>query len=156
MAKRFRSFRFQMIFLLTLSMLCSGIITYGLYKVLQLYYTSTVMAEDPLARFRYMISNIGDLNFFLIFFIPLALVFFYLFTKPYARYFREISQQIRQLAEGNFTSRITIPSQDEFGDIAADLNVTSGKLQQAVERGILPRTARTSWCSIWRMICAHR
>ncbi|MDF9845079.1 MULTISPECIES: HAMP domain-containing sensor histidine kinase [unclassified Paenibacillus] len=135
MARRFRSFRFQMIFLLTLSMLCSGILTYALYKMLQQYYTANVLAEDPLARFRYMIGNIGDLNFFLILFIPLALVFFYLFTKPYARYFREISQQIRQLAEGNFSSRIIIPSKDEFGDIAADLNLASGKLQQAVERG---------------------
>ncbi|CAH1190524.1 Adaptive-response sensory-kinase SasA [Paenibacillus auburnensis] len=135
MAKLFRSFRFTMILLLVLSMLCSGTLTYALYKVLQTYYVSQVKAEDSLARFRYIIGNIGDLNFFLIFFIPLALLFFFLFTKPYARYFREISQHIRQLANGDFNSRIDISASDEFGDIAADLNLASGKLQQAVERG---------------------
>jgi signal transduction histidine kinase len=135
MAKLFRSFRFAMILLLVLSMLCSGMLTYTLYRILKSYYNSQVKAEDQLARFRFIIGNIGDLNFFLIFFIPLALLFFFLFTKPYARYFREISQHIRQLANGDFNSRIHISANDEFGDIAADLNLASGKLQQAVERG---------------------
>ncbi|MNC27419.1 putative sensor histidine kinase TcrY [compost metagenome] len=63
------------------------------------------------------------------------LLFFFLFTKPYARYIREISQHIRQLANGDFNSRIHISASDEFGDIASDLNLASGKLQQAVERG---------------------
>ncbi|KHL95770.1 histidine kinase [Paenibacillus sp. IHB B 3415] len=135
MANLFRSFRFKMIFLLMLSMACSGAVTFVLYKSLQIYYTSQVKFEDKLTRFRYMIANFGDLNFFLIFFIPLALLFFFLFTKPYARYFKEISQHIRLLANGDFKSRISITSSDEFEDIAADLNLAKDKLQQAVERG---------------------
>ncbi|KAI7247512.1 hypothetical protein KC345_g11955, partial [Hortaea werneckii] len=129
------TFRFKMISLLVLSMICSGAITFALYKGLQLYYYSNVKLEDPLARFRWMIASFGDLNFFLIFFIPLALLFFFLFTKPYARYFKEISQHIRLLANGDFKSRIVISSSDEFEDIAADLNLAKDKLQQAVERG---------------------
>lgn len=134
MAKMIRSFRFQMIVLLGLSMLLSGVLTFILYKVLQLYY-SGVRAEDPLAKFRHFISNIGDFNFFLIFFIPLAIVFFFFLTKPYATYFHEISTGIHRLANGDFQSRVHISSNDEFRDIAEDINMASEKLQKAVERG---------------------
>lgn len=135
MAKMIRSFRFKMILLLILSMFCSGALTFGLYKALQLYYTSEVKLEDPLVRYRYMIANVGDLNFFLLFFIPLAILFFFLFTKPYASYFREISKHIHLLANGDFSSRLNLSSNDEFEDIADDLNLASEKLQKAVERG---------------------
>ncbi|UQZ36238.1 vancomycin resistance histidine kinase VanS [Paenibacillus sp. PK3_47] len=134
MANLFRSFRFKMIWLLVLSMSCSGILTYLLYKLLQQYY-SRVRLEDPLAQVRQMIRSIGDFNFFLILFIPLAILFFFLFTKPYARYFKEISGQVRLLANGDFTGRLHISSNDEFEDIAADLNLAGEKLQEAVERG---------------------
>lgn len=135
MAKMIRSFRFKMILLLVLSMMCSGALTYALYKALQRYYQSEVKLEDPLARYRHMISSVGDLNFFLIFFIPLAILFFFLFTKPYAAYFKEISKHIHLLANGDFKSRLSLSSNDEFEDIAADLNIASEKLQKAVERG---------------------
>lgn len=75
MAKMIRSFRFKMIMLLIMSMICSGVLTFALYKMLQLYYKSEVKLEDSLARFRHMIGSVGDLNFFLIFFIPLAILF---------------------------------------------------------------------------------
>ncbi|MFP3380988.1 vancomycin resistance histidine kinase VanS, partial [Bacillus sp. SIMBA_069] len=64
MAKIIRRFRFKMIALLGLSMLFSGIITYSLYKVLQLYYRSQVRFENPLRPFRYFIREVGDINFF--------------------------------------------------------------------------------------------
>lgn len=134
MAKMMRSFRFRMISLLGLSMLISGAITYTLYKVLQWYYKG-VRREDPLAEYRRMIREFGDLNFFLIVFIPLAILFFFLLTKPYARYFSEISAGIRRLAEGDFDSRVNVPPGDEFGDIAADIHLAGDKLRQAVERG---------------------
>ncbi|MEK4064358.1 MULTISPECIES: sensor histidine kinase [Paenibacillus] len=135
MAKMIRSFRFKMILMLIMSMFCSGVLTFALYKVLQLYYQSEVKLEDKLARFRYMIGSVGDLNFFLILFIPLAILFFFLFTKPYATYFREISKHIHLLANGDFKSRLNLSSNDEFDDIAADLNLASEMLQKAVERG---------------------
>lgn len=135
MAKMIRGFRFKMISLLLLSMSCSGLLTYLLYKLLQQYYYSQVRYEDSLAQVRRMINHIGDLNFFLIVFIPLAILFFFIFTKPYARYFRQISEQIHLLANGDFTGRVHIASNDEFGDIAADINLASEKLQKAVERG---------------------
>ncbi|MDQ0921389.1 cell wall metabolism sensor histidine kinase WalK [Paenibacillus sp. V4I5] len=134
MADIFRSFRFKMIQLFALSMLFSGIITYLLYKTLQLYYY-TIKMENPLTKVRFFIREIGDINFFLLIFIPLSVLFFFLFTKPYAAYFNEISSGINQLANGDFNSRIRIPSNDEFGDIARDINLASEKLQQALERG---------------------
>ncbi|WP_150275960.1 HAMP domain-containing sensor histidine kinase [Paenibacillus tepidiphilus] len=135
MDKAFRSFRFRMIMLLVLSMGASGIVTYVLYKILQSMYTN-VKVEDPLARIRFMIGSIGDFNFFLLFFIPLAIFFFFLFTKPYAGYFRSISEGIHRLADGEFSGEpLRIPSRDEFADIADDLNLAAAKLREAVERG---------------------
>ncbi|AIG27013.1 sensor histidine kinase [Brevibacillus laterosporus] len=135
MDKMIRSFRSKMILLLGLSMLLSGTITYILYKALQLYYRVQVKFENPLTTIRYFIRDIGDINFFLLIFIPLAILFFFLLTKPYATYFQQISNGIHHLANGNFTNRVHIPSNDEFGDIAKDINLASEKLQKAVERG---------------------
>ncbi|WP_046225847.1 HAMP domain-containing sensor histidine kinase [Paenibacillus dauci] len=133
MTKR-RSFRTTMILLLGLSMLASGAITYGVYKLMQAYY-SGVRAEDPLAQYRHFMRNIGDIYFFLLLFIPLAILFFFWFTKPYAAYFRDISAGISHLANGDFQHRVQISSRDELGMIAEDVNLASEKLQQAIERG---------------------
>lgn len=135
MVKAMRSFRSQMILLLGLSMLSSGILTYLLYKGLQLYYHEHVRAEDPLVRFRIIMNNYGDFKFFLIVFIPLAIMFFFLLTKPYAAYFHMISLGIHRLANGDFNGRVQISSNDEFQDIAEDINMAGEKLQKAVERG---------------------
>lgn len=135
MANMIRSFRSKMLVLLGLSMLISGLITYGLYKILQLYYRSQVKFEDPLAYIRLFISAVGDINFFLLFFIPFAILLFFFLAKPYATYFNEISNGIRHLANGDFEKRIAVSSRDEFGDIAADINLASEKLKQAVARG---------------------
>lgn len=123
-----------MILLFGLSTLCSGTITYLLYKALQLYYRTTKF-EDPLTRVRYLLRDIGDINFFMLVFIPLSILFFLLFTKHYAAYFDEISEGIYRLANGDFNSRLLIRSNDEFGDIARDINLASEKLRGAVERG---------------------
>ncbi|SDT34523.1 Signal transduction histidine kinase [Paenibacillaceae bacterium GAS479] len=136
MSKGLGSFRARMILLLGLSMLFSGIVTYILYKALQFYYLSDVRYEDDtLVSLRHFIRRIGDLNFFLIIYVPLTIVFFYLLMAPYVSYFKKISASIRRLAEGDFTSRIEIRSRDEFQSIAEDINLTSEKLKQAVERG---------------------
>lgn len=44
-------------------MLASGAITYGIYKLLQAYY-SGVRLEDPLAEYRHFMRSIGDIYFF--------------------------------------------------------------------------------------------
>jgi len=134
MAKTIRSFRFNMVALFGLSMLFAAAITFGIYKVAQMYYYTTKL-EDPSTQVRNFIRQVGDVNFFLIFFIPLAVWFFFLLTKRHARYFRDISDGINQLASGNFDTRIDIPSKDEFGDIARDINLAGEKLRQALERG---------------------
>jgi len=135
MGSMLRSFRSKMILIFGLSMLLAGIIIYGLYKILQLYYHTQVKFEDFGTRIRYFIREVGDINFFLIFFIPLAILFFFLLTKRYATYFREISNGIRNLANGEFEKRVTVSSRDEFGDIAADINIAGEKLLEAVSRG---------------------
>lgn len=129
-----RSFRFKMILLLGLSLLLSGIVTFLLYKLLQLIYRTTKF-ENPLTPVRYFMREVGDVNAFLIVFIPLAILFFFILTKRYASYFNKISTGIHDLASGNFTSRVQISARDEFGDIAEDINLAIAKLQAAVERG---------------------
>lgn len=62
--------------LLMASMLVSGGITFSIYKILQRYYRSEVLLENPLTKVRYLMRDIGDVNAFLIIFIPLAILFF--------------------------------------------------------------------------------
>ncbi len=115
-------------------MLLSGTFTFILYRVLKLYY-SGVRREDPVAKLRHFVNTIGDLNFFLMVFVPLSILCFFFLTKRYATYFNEISTGIHRLANGDFHSRIHIDANDEFKDIAEDINMASEKLRQAVERG---------------------
>ncbi|WP_260288072.1 HAMP domain-containing sensor histidine kinase [Peribacillus aracenensis] len=135
MAKFIHSFRSKIIVLFGLSMLLGGIITYLIFKGLQLYYHTRVRWGDPLAQLREFIDSIGDFNFFFVLFISLSILFFYLLTKPYSTYFKEISSGIHYLARGNFKHRVYIQSNDEFGDIAQAINLASEKLEEAIQRG---------------------
>ncbi|MBJ7995833.1 HAMP domain-containing sensor histidine kinase [Bacillus mycoides] len=135
MAKTMRSFRSKMIMLFALSMILAGGVTYLIYEGLRLYYKLAVRYEDPLAQFRSMVRQIGDINFFLIVFIPLSIMFFFFLTRPYLKYFDEISNGIHHLANGDFSNQVRVSSNDEFGYIAREINVASEKLKEAVERG---------------------
>ncbi|MGK0532977.1 ATP-binding protein [Bacillus sp. 'calajunan'] len=135
MAKKMRSFRSKMIMLFVLSMIFAGGVTYIIYEGLRIYYKLVVRFEDPLAQFRSMVRQIGDVNFFLIIFIPLSIMFFFFLTRPYLKYFDEISNGIHHLANGDFTNEVRVSSNDEFGYIAREINVASEKLKEAVERG---------------------
>ncbi|MBE7125363.1 MULTISPECIES: sensor histidine kinase [Bacillus] len=135
MAKTMRSFRSKMIMLFALSMILAAGVTYLIYEGLRLYYKLVVRYEDPLAQFRSMVRQIGDINFFLIVFIPLSIMFFFFLTRPYLKYFDEISNGIHHLANGDFSNQVRVSSNDEFGYIAREINVASEKLKEAVERG---------------------
>ena len=135
MGKILRSFRSKMVILLGLSMLLSSIITYLLFKGLQLYYYISVKRGDTLAYVREIMGNIGDLNFFFLFFILLSILFFFFLTKPYSSYLNEISKGIHYLAQGDLKHRVQILSNDEFSEIAQSINLASEKLEEAIQRG---------------------
>ncbi|QQZ08688.1 sensor histidine kinase [Heyndrickxia vini] len=135
MGKIVQSFRSKMIVLFGLSMFLSGSITYIIFKVLQYYYHTRVDYGDPLAHFRSFMYKIGDINFFLLIFIPLSILFFFTLSKRYSTYFNEISTGIHYLARGDFQHHVEIKSNDEFNDIAKDINLASKKLKEAMERG---------------------
>lgn len=124
-----------MVLLFGLSMIFSGIITFIVFKSLQFYYHSNVQYGDRLEYYRKIMNQFGDINVFLLLFIPLSFMFFYLLTKRYSSYFNEISIGIHYLSRGDFSHQIQIKSNDEFRDIAHDINLASEKLKQAVERG---------------------
>ncbi|AWB44724.1 vancomycin resistance histidine kinase VanS [Paenibacillus sp. CAA11] len=130
----FRSFRFQMIRLFGLSMLLSAGTTFLIYLVLQQYY-HTLLRENVMFQVREFIRGIGDTNAFLILFFPISFFYFFLLTRRYVAYFQEISRGINQLAGGDLFHQVLIPTNDEFGDIARDINLASEKLKQAEDRG---------------------
>jgi two-component system, OmpR family, sensor histidine kinase VanS len=135
MGKIVRSFRSKMIMSFGLSMLVSGIITFIIFKALQFYYRANAQLGDSLSALRQWIGRIGDINFFLLLFIPLSVLFFYVLTKRYSIYFNVISTGIHNLARADFTHRVHIESNDEFNEIAKDINLASEKLKEAIERG---------------------
>ncbi|WHZ59956.1 HAMP domain-containing sensor histidine kinase [Metabacillus hrfriensis] len=135
MVKMVHSFRSKMVLLFGLSMIFSGIITFIVFKSLQFYYQSNAQYGDRLEYYRKIMKQFGDINVFLLLFIPLSFMFFYLLTKRYSSYFNEISIGIHYLSRGDFSHQIQIKSNDEFRDIAHDINLASKKLKQAVERG---------------------
>ncbi|EFV75542.1 sensor protein [Bacillus sp. 2_A_57_CT2] len=135
MGEIMRSFRSKMVLLFGLSMLLSGLVTYLIFKGLQYYYHTMVQYEDPMAQFRIFLGRFGDFNLFFILFILLSFLFFFFLTKPYSAYFNEISSGIRYLARGDFQHKVHIQSNDEFRDIALDINLASEKLQEAIKRG---------------------
>ncbi|MFD2210007.1 sensor histidine kinase [Virgibacillus halophilus] len=135
MVKIIRSFRSKMIMLFGLSMILAGTITYIIFKILQYYYHTQVEYGDTLSNFRAFMYRIGDIHFFLLLFIPLSILFFFIFTKRYSAYFNKISRGIHYLARGDFQHQIDIHSNDEFNDIATDINLASEKLKEAIERG---------------------
>ncbi|WP_308634956.1 HAMP domain-containing sensor histidine kinase [Paenibacillus silvisoli] len=135
MAKWLRSFRASMVALFGLSTAAAGLLTYLFYRILQNYYRNNVQYEDSAAHWRHWIRSIGDLNFFLFFFIPLSFLFFFLLTKPYASYFERISAGVRSLAAGDLNTRVELNTGDEFQAVAEDINKAIEQLKQAVERG---------------------
>lgn len=130
-----RSFRSKMVLLFVLSMSLSGIITFLLLRGLQYYYHTSVRYEDSLSQLRLVIGRLGDFNVFFVVFILFSFLFFFFLTKPYTTYFKEISNGIHYLARGDFKHTVHIQSNDEFKDIAQDINLASEKLKEAIQRG---------------------
>ncbi len=79
MANKMRSFRSKMVMLFAFSMILAGSVTYIMYEGLRIYYKSEVLYEDRLAEVRFMIRQIGDVNFFFNYFHPFI---HYVFLRP--------------------------------------------------------------------------
>ncbi|PGW57263.1 vancomycin resistance histidine kinase VanS [Bacillus thuringiensis] len=131
MAKIIKSFRFKMIALFALSMMLAAFGTYIIYKTLGFSFRMMVSHED------YVANRVvgGSIYFSFLFFTLLSILFFFFLTKPYLKYFDEISNGIHHLSKGDFTHKVYISSNDEFSDIARAINIASEKLKEAVERG---------------------
>ena len=130
MAKIVKSFRFKMIALFALSMMLAAFGTYIIYKTLGFSFRMMVSHEDYVAN-----RVVGEVFISLSFPSLCYLFYSFLLTKPYLRYFDEISNGIHHLSKGDFTHKVYISSNDEFSDIARAINIASEKLKEAVERG---------------------
>ncbi|WP_214480691.1 HAMP domain-containing sensor histidine kinase [Bacillus sp. SM2101] len=143
MVKILQSFRLKMIVLFYFSMLVSTLISFLFFKLFQaLYRTMVNLGNDLLLPLYSFITEIGEITFFLVIFIPLSIFFFFLFTKPYENHLNEISKGIHYLARGDFAHRVEIYSNDEFRVIAQDINLASNKLKEATERGDLTESSK--------------
>ncbi|MCW9132033.1 HAMP domain-containing histidine kinase [Bacillus paramycoides] len=132
MAKIMKSFRFKMITLFALSMLLAAGATNILVKIVGLCLRMRFSHEEYI---HILLLVRGNLYLSFISVALLSTLFFFFLTKPYLKYFDEISNGIHHLAKGDFTNKVSISSNDEFGDIAREINIASEKLKEAVERG---------------------
>ena len=123
-----------MIFLLSgaISGAVSGAVYYWLWKF---YHTEAVQGDSYYMIRQFIRNNIGDLNAFLILFLPLFFVAFLLITKRYTKILSSISSSILRIAEGDFDIRIPVKTDDEIGQIAQNVNRAASQLKKAVETG---------------------
>ncbi|WP_410993435.1 sensor histidine kinase [Bacillus cereus] len=131
MDKIMKSFRFKMIALCALSTVLAACGTYIIHKILGFSFRMMVSHED------YVASSVvgGRFYFSFICFTLLSILVFFLLTRSYLKYFDGISKGIHNLAKGDFTNKVHISSNDEFSDIAREINIASEKLKESVERG---------------------
>ncbi|MBJ8112430.1 HAMP domain-containing histidine kinase [Bacillus cereus group sp. N6] len=132
MAKIMNSFRFKMIALFALSMVLAAGATYMLVKIVGFCLRMMFSREDYI---HILLLVRGDIYLSFISVALLSTLFFFFLTKQYLKYFDKISNGIHHLAKGDFTNKVSISSNDEFGDIAREINIASEKLKKAVERG---------------------
>ncbi|GAK09489.1 LOW QUALITY PROTEIN: sensor histidine kinase [Geomicrobium sp. JCM 19038] len=135
MARYKSGFRLKMVYTFGLSLLLSGLSTYVIYRFLQNYYYDHADYGGVLFRVRLFMNMVGDLYFFLLLFIPMAILFFFILTKKYSVYFSKISSGIHDLAIGDFTKEVNIQSNDEFESVATDINTAKKQLKMAIEKG---------------------
>ena len=110
----------------------SGLVYYRLW----IFYHEEAKQGDTYYVIRQFIrNNIGDLNAFLILFLPLFFIAFLLITKRYTKIFSSISGSILRIAEGDFNTHIPVKRNDEIGQIAKNVNRAADQLKQAVETG---------------------
>lgn len=81
MARYKSGFRLKMVYTFGLSLLLSGLSTYVIYRFLQNYYYDNADYGGVLFRVRLFMNMVGDLYFFLLLFIPIAILFFFILTK---------------------------------------------------------------------------
>ena len=121
----------------------AGAIAGLVYYRLRIFYRDEAMYGDTYYVIRQFIrNNIGDLNAFLILFLPLFFISFLIITKRYTKIFSSISGSILRIAEGDFNTNIPIKRNDEIGQIAKNVNRAAAQLKQAVETGRYATTSK--------------
>lgn len=136
------NFQTKLLLLVFVSMILAGLITYALFAFMQYYYHQFVFIDDPLARIRWALGNKGLFIIFAILYILFTLVIFKLLTRRFSSYFSHISHGLKQLANSDFQYETKISTNDEFSQIAMDLNTASLKLKEAIERGDFAESSR--------------
>lgn len=76
--------------------------------------------------------------------IVLFIFYFLLFTKKYANHLKKISQCIYEVTEGAYETRIDIPGDDEFANIATGLNQMIEKIDYVIQSERQNETAKNA------------
>ncbi len=97
---------------------------------LHAYYPSITSATNPFFKLT-LISLLFSLMF--------SIMLMYLFSRRLTKIFNQMNKTAKSIANGNFESRIMIHSNDEFGELATNLNYMAaelGKLEE-MRRGFI-------------------
>lgn len=136
------SFQTKLLLLVFVSMVFAGVVTYALFAFMQYYYHHYVFLNDPLASIRLALGNVGLFIIFALFYMLFTLVFFKILISPISSYFKQISHGLKQLANSHFQYETKISTNDEFSQLAHDVNTASLKLKEAIERGDFAESSR--------------
>lgn len=144
----FKSFRFEIIIYSILSLICTFITEAGIGGLIyfiriiskksvenqlineeagRLNFSNTLNQLYPMEGIREPEKPMGQMVilvilFIVVFSIVLFALYFFLMTKKLSLYLNEIVVGIKNMSEGNFDSRIVVKGNDEFADIAVNVN----------------------------------
>ena len=119
------------------------LVTLAVYYAASLYYRGNAMKGDTLHLIRLLIeASIGDFNAFVLVFLPIFFVTYLLLTRNYGKMLDDISKGISAISNGNFDVNIPVNSNDEIGNLAADVNQAAQNLKMAVQSGEFAKSSK--------------
>ncbi len=143
--RRFRSFRFRIVFYMVLSLMATliteGIIFAGIYfyetQILAGEYNQTwgASGQGSMDVSTFLLSDSGAVNaiVILLFTILLLILYFILFSHSFVGYVREIISGLEKMKHGDYQGTIPVRGDDEFSEIAYSINEMRQNLSETLE-----------------------
>ncbi len=127
--KSSKNIRWKILLLFLLSII-SSIVVVGI-----LLFLARVLSNDYELRkiLKYLDSTIGWIPISIIIGLVLFIIFFFIFTKKSIYYLEEINLGLKRIAEGDLSTKISIRTEDELGQLARNINSMSKELKQSID-----------------------
>lgn len=132
--KIFKGIQFKILKFFIFSILISSSVTiFLLFRFLKIAYNVDYSNWGQWST-KYPNKNACVLIVFFLLFISGTIVLFYIFTRKVIRQMKEINDNITLISEGDFNIKIPITTKDELGQIAANINIMSTKLDELLKK----------------------